>query len=121
MPKEPEEFTLRDVVARAVGVADPADRVEEVDRLLRWFEDRDEPVTAIEDVDSELAEATTAIDPEGDVPALTMARAVALYLAYRRDEEDDDREVILRLAARAEFDGHPPPRVAEWLAAEGVE
>jgi hypothetical protein len=120
MPKEPEELTLRDVVARAVGVADPADRVEAADRFLHWFEDRDEPVTAIEDVDRELAEATTAIDPEGDEPALTMARAVAQYLAFRRDEEQDEREDILRLAARAEFDGHPPPRVAEWLTAEGL-
>jgi hypothetical protein len=27
---------------------------------------------------------------------------------------------LLRLAGRAEFDGEPPPPVADWLGAEGV-
>lgn len=120
MSREPEQLTLAEVVARAAGVADPADEVEAVDRFLRWFEDRDEPITALEDVDATLAEATTAIDPEADEPALTMARAVAAYLAHRRDEAEDDRETVLRLAARAEFDGTPPPRVDEWLAGQGA-
>lgn len=120
MSREPEQLTFGDVVARAAGVSDPAGESEAVERFLRWFEDRDEPVTAIEDVDSTLAEATRAIDPEGDEPALTMARAVTVYLAHRRDEAEDDREAILRLAARAEFDDDPPEPVAEWLAAEGA-
>lgn len=120
MAREPEQLTLAEAVVRAATVADPAHEVEAVDRFLRWFEDRDEPITAIEDVDAALAEATTAIDPEDDEPALAMARAVTVYLAHRRDEAEDDRESILRLAARAEFDGQPPPQVADWLAAEGA-
>lgn len=120
MPREPEPLTLSEVVARAVGVCDPAGESATVEQLLRWFEDRDEPVTAVTDVDATLAEATTAIDPEGDDPALTMARAVSAYLAHRRDEVDDDRETILRLAARAEFEDRPPEPVAAWLAREGV-
>jgi hypothetical protein len=120
MSMEPEQLTLSQVVARAAGVADPDDEVEEVDSFLRWFEDRDEPITAFEDLDATLAEATTAIDPEGDQPALAMARAVALYLAHRRDEAEDDRESILRLAARAEFQGDPPLRLAQWLESEGA-
>jgi predicted transcriptional regulator len=53
-------------------------------------------------------------------PALVMAAAVATYLAYRRDELDDDPGGILRLAARAEFGRHVPQDVVDWLAARGV-
>jgi hypothetical protein len=49
-----------------------------------------------------------------------MAVAVATYLAFRRDELDDDREELLRLAARAEYDGHPPDNVRAWLDQQGV-
>jgi hypothetical protein len=49
-----------------------------------------------------------------------MAAAVASYLAHRRDEVSDDRESLLRLAARAEYDDHPPAPVADWLNAQGV-
>lgn len=120
MAREPEDITLAEVVDRAGRVTDPEAVNDAVERLLRWFEDRDEPVTAVPDIDAELAEAVTAIDPEGDEPALAMARAVTTYLAYRRDEADDDREAILRLAARAEYDDRPPEPVAGWLAAQGV-
>jgi hypothetical protein len=50
-----------------------------------------------------------------------MAQAVVLYLAHRLDEVDDDPAQILRLAARAEFDGHPPAPVAAWLEEQGIE
>jgi hypothetical protein len=50
-----------------------------------------------------------------------MTAAVATYLAYRRDELEDDREDLLLLAARAEFDGRPPEPVAGWLASQGIE
>jgi hypothetical protein len=49
-----------------------------------------------------------------------MAVAVATYLAFRRDEIDDDREDLLRLAARAEYDGQPPDYVRTWLDEQGV-
>ncbi len=57
-------------------------------------------------------------DPD---PALTMAAAVATYLAFRRDEVDDDPQDILRLAARAEFEDDLSPEVGDWLALRGVE
>jgi hypothetical protein len=120
MPTDPQPPTLAEVVHRAAGVCDPAGESEGISRLLAWFEDRDEPVTGIADIEAELAEARGAIDPAGDEPAVTMAIAVAAYLAHRRDEIADDREELLRLAARAEFEGDPPERVAEWLAAERV-
>jgi hypothetical protein len=50
-----------------------------------------------------------------------MAIAVATYLAFRRDEIDQDPQDLLRLAARAEYDGQPPDNVRAWLEAQGVE
>jgi hypothetical protein len=52
---------------------------------------------------------------------VTMAVAVATYLAFRRDELNDDPADVLRLAARAEFDGQPPDNVRQWLEEQGVE
>jgi hypothetical protein len=48
-------------------------------------------------------------------PPIVMAQALVLYLAHRLDEIDDDADELLRLASRAEFDGHPPERVTAWL------
>lgn len=117
-PQEPP--TLADVVHRAVAVADPQGSDPLVTDLLVRFEDADEPVTAIERVGELLAEATGALDPEGEDPALVMAGAVAAYLAHRRDEMHEEREELLRLAARAEFDGRPPPHIEAWLADENA-
>jgi hypothetical protein len=120
MPTEPQPPTLAQIVHRAAEVCDPAGSEEGVSQLLARFEDRDEPVTAVADVETEIAEHKGAVDPQDEDPAVTMAAAVAVYLAYRRDELSEEREEVLRLAARAEFDGHPPPPVADWLAAQGV-
>jgi hypothetical protein len=120
VPTEPETPTIAQVVHRAAQVCDPEGGDEGVAQLLAEFEDRDEPITSIADVETEVLEAKGAIDPESEDPGVTMAAAVAVYLAYRRTELEDDREEILRLAARAEFGGGPPPPVAGWLAAEGV-
>jgi hypothetical protein len=121
MPTEPEVPTLAQVVHRAVTVCDPDGEDEGLARLLERFQDRDEPVTAEPDVESRLAEARGAIDPQDEDPGVLMATAVATYLAHRRTEIPADRDEILRLAARAEFDGNPPPAVAGWLAAEGID
>jgi|SRR5215211_2462363 len=121
MPTEPSVPTLSQVVRRAVTVCDPDGDDEGLAAFLERFEDNDEPITADADVEVTLAEAKGALDPQDEDPAIQMAAAAATYLAYRRTEIADDREEILRLAARAEFDGKPPPEVAGWLAAEGVE
>ena len=120
MPTEPDPITLSQVVHRAVEVCDPAGTDEDLADLFIRFEDADEPVTAVEDMEQRMAEAAGALDPEGDIPSLQMAAAVATYLAFRRDQLDDDPEEILRLAARAEFNGNPPPAVANWLDEQGV-
>jgi hypothetical protein len=121
MPTEPAVPTLAEVVHRAVTVCDPDGDDEGLADFLARFEDSDEAITAEADVEAKLAEAKGALDPQDEDPALRMAAAVATYLAHRRTEIASEREEILRLAARAEFDGSPPPDVAEWLQAEGVE
>src|SRR5215210_1846464 len=116
MPTEPETPTVFEVVQRAADVCDPQGEQLEVGELLGRFEDRDEPITALEDPEAELAEGA-ALDEDLAGPAELMTVAVATYLAHRRDEMDGDREELLRLAARAEFAGDPPAPVRDWLAA----
>ena len=72
------------------------------------------------DIEELAAEEARRQDPDGLDPALTMAAAVTTYLAFRRDELHADDERLLRLAARSEFDGQPPPEVADWLNARGA-
>jgi thiamine kinase-like enzyme len=66
-------------------------------------------------------EAIGALDPDGADGALQTAGAVAVYLAYRRDELGGAPAELLRLAARAEFDGDPPASVAQFLAEAGID
>jgi len=120
MPTEPDPLTLSQVVHRAVEVCDPAGTDADLADFFLRFEDADEPVSAIEDIEQRMAEAAGALDPEGDIPSLQMAAAVATYLGFRRDQVDDDPEELLRLASRAEFNGNPPPVVANWLEEQGV-
>jgi hypothetical protein len=111
--------TLIEVVHRGVEVADPGGQFGVAD-LLPPVEDADEPVTAHRDIELELAELKGRIDPQDEDPAVMMAIAVATYLAFRRDEMDEDREDLLRLAARAEYDANPPEVVRTWLEEQGV-
>jgi len=112
--------TLAEVVRVAVDVVDP-DADQGLEDFLIRFEDRDEPIAGLqESIEQQVAEAVGALDPEAEDPAVQMAGAVTTYLAFRRDEIRDNREDILRLAARAEFDANPPDNVRAWLESEGV-
>ena len=116
-----ETPTVAEVVHRAVAVCDPDDADELIGEFLLAYEDRDEPVTALDERDRTFFE--TAERLEGDAlpgPGVEMAAAVATYLAFRRDEVYDDDADLLRLAARAEYDNHPPPEIAAWLQDAGV-
>ena len=121
MPTEPQPITLFEIAKRAVEVADPADADERLGELLEQFEDADEPVTAIENLEERVAIAVEGVDVEIDDPAVSMAAATILYLARRRDELRAEPSKILRLAARAEWKGDPPEAVRDWLADRGVE
>ena len=111
--------SLFDVVRRAVDVTDPSGQFGTGD-LLQYVEDSDEPVTAHADIEEYLAEIKGRVDPQDEDPAVMVTIAVATYLAFRRDEMDDDPGDILRLAVRAEYDGHPPENVRAWLEEQGV-
>ena len=91
--------------------------------LLERFEDDDEPLaaTSAEIAEQRIAEAVGALDPQEEDPAVQLAGAVATYLAFRRDEVEEEPHELMRLAARAEYDGHPPEPVRELLADRGVE
>jgi hypothetical protein len=119
--RRPGTPTLAEVVRRAADACDPNGSEEGAWQLVERLEDRDEPVTALGDIAEELAEAKGAVDPEDEDPAVVMTVAIATYLAYRRDEMHSPDEQLLQLAARAEFDGNPPPSVSAWLRERGVE
>jgi hypothetical protein len=122
MPNEPDPITLAQLVHRAGEITDPDGADDDVTQLMLRFEDADWPVTGILDsIEQRMAEAAGTLDPQEDSPALQMTTAVAVYLAHRRDEMEDDPVNVLRLAARAEFNGNPPAHVANWLDMVGVE
>jgi hypothetical protein len=121
MPTNPRPITLFEVAKRAVEICDPTDTDARLGELLVQFEDADEPVTAIENLEERVAIAVEGVDVEIEDPAVSVAAATILYLAYRRDELGDEPSKILRLAARAEWKGDPPQRVVDWLADRGVE
>jgi hypothetical protein len=121
VPSDPKPITLFEVVKRAVEISDPANADPRLGELLAQFEDADEPVTAIQNLEERVAIAVEGVDVEIDDPAVSMAAATILYLAHRRDELGADPRKILRLAARAEWKGDPPQRVISWLADRGIE
>ena len=117
---EPEPITLFEVAKRAVDVVDPQGQDPATGDFLMRFEDADEPITAVGNLDERIALALDGVDSDVENPVVQMAGAVILYLAHRRDELDDDPANILRLTARAEYDGDPPDFIAGWLAQQGV-
>lgn len=122
MPTEPQPLTLAKLVHRAAEITDPDGADEDVVSFQQRFEDADWPVSGILDgIEQRFAEAAGTMDPQSDSAGLQVAAAVATYLAFRRDEVDDEPQDVLRLAVRAEFDGNPPPNVANWLDDAGVE
>lgn len=102
MPTEPHTPSLAEIVRAACEVADPSGADDRVTELLTRFEDRDEPVTTVLNVEEELAEAHGIIDPDRDSQALSNAVAVATYLAFRRDQIDADPAELIRRANEAE-------------------
>jgi hypothetical protein len=122
MPTDPEPVTLSQVIHRAVVVTDPEGDAG-LEDLLERFEDDDEPISpdTAPVAAQRIAEEAGALDPQAEDPAVQLAAAVATYLAFRRDEVDEEPRALLELAARAEFDGRPPADVSEMLAARGVE
>lgn len=109
-----EPVQLSELVRRACAIVDPDDEDGVVGEFELRFEDADEPVTGIDNLEERIAFGAD------EDPAVTMAQAVVLYLAHKRDEIDDDDVDILAMAARSEFKGDPPQPVADWLVDRGV-
>ena len=122
MPTDPQPVTLAQVVHRAVVAVDPEGNAG-IEDLLARFEDDDEPLdaTGAQIAAQRIAEEAGALDPQAEDPAVQLAAAVATYLAFRRDEIDEEPGELLTLAASAEFDGRTPDDVRALLAERGVE
>ena len=121
MPTEPPPLTLFEVVRRAVQLVDPDDDDSTAGDFERAFEDDDEPVRAVEDIELRVGNVLAELDPATNSGSIAMAGALTVYLAYRRDELHVDPAKLLVLAARAEWDGAPPEAVVEWLADRGLK
>lgn len=120
MPTEPQPLSLADVARRAVQICDPQDSDAVLGDYFVQFEDADEPIAGIQNLEERLALASEGVDADVSDPAVAVANAVVLYLAHRRDEFDDDPADVMRLAARAEWKGNPPEAVLDWLSDRGV-
>ena len=114
MAREPDPITLSDLVRRAAEIVDPNDEDAVVGEFELRFEDADEPVTGIENLEERIEFGAD------EDPAVVVAQAVVLYLAHRRDQVGDDDDDTISLAVRAEFEGNPPQSVLDWLAERGV-
>ena len=120
MSTEPEPLSLAEAVHRAALACDPAGRLPSATDAIARFEDRDEPIAGIAELDLHLAEEFGALDPQEEDPVIQMIRATTVYLGFRRDNATAGDEELLRLAARAEYDGDPPELIRGWLAERGV-
>ena len=120
MPTDPKPLSLAEAVRTAAEIVDPDDGDAVVGEFQLAFEDADEPIRALDDVEARVATVLQRLDPAVTSGALGMAGAIVTYLSYRRDEADAEPATLLRLAARAEWDGDPPDAVRDWLEARGV-
>jgi hypothetical protein len=111
--------TVAEAVTRAAALCDPSAGDWAVTAMIESFEDDDRPTTAVEDLAGELGSTAEGVDPEGDSPAVAMTAAAAVWLSTNIDSADD-RERVLREAARLGFGDGIPANVAAWLEAEGV-
>jgi hypothetical protein len=116
MPTQPEPITLTEVVRRACELVDPDDNDAAIGDFQRAFEDADEPIRAIDDLEERVGTVLADLDPATNNGSLSMAGAVTVYLGFRRDELGAEPATLLRLAAEAEWEGRPPEPVVEWLA-----
>jgi hypothetical protein len=112
---DPRPVSLAEVVRRAAQIVDPDDDDAIIGDFQRAFEDDDEPVAGLGDVQERVAEVLSELDPAVNNGSLSVAAAVTVYLSYRRDELRENARELIRLAARAEWNDAPPAVVTDWL------
>ena len=121
MPRDPEPLTLAQAVRRACDLVDPDDIDAVIGDFERAFEDADEPIRALDDVEERVGTVLSELDPAVANGSLSMAAAVTVYLRFRPDEYGAEPAKLLRLAAEAEWEGDPPDVVADWLADRDIK
>jgi hypothetical protein len=121
MPRDPEPLTLAQAVRLACDLVDPDDDDAVIGDFERAFEDADEPIRALDDVEERVGTVLSELDPAVANGSLSMAAAVTVYLRFRPDEYGAEPAKLLRLAAEAEWEGDPPDVVAEWLADRDIK
>ena len=109
--------TVAELVRHAVAICEREGRDAGLGSLEEQFEDDDEPITAVENLEERLAIAAEGADYEVEDPAVAVASAVVLYLASKGGHANDDRDPdeLIRLAVRAQWHGNPPQYVDDWL------
>jgi hypothetical protein len=120
MPPDPDPITLSEVARRATEIVDPNGVDDDVIHFFTQLEDDDRPITTVQNLEERLALAQEGLETDAENPAIDVAVAAIIYLAHRRDELEDDPEDVLRLTARAEWKGHPPAAIQNWLEERGV-
>jgi len=120
VPTEPRPVSLAEVVRRAAQIVDPDDEDAIIGDFQQAFEDADEPVAGLTDVQERVATVLADLDPAVNNGSLSVAAAITVYLSYRRDELAADPQELIRLAARAEWNGQPPAAVTDWLDEHNV-
>jgi len=120
MPTEPDPITLSEVARRATEIVDPNGVDDDVTHFYTQLEDDDRPITTVQNLEERLALAQEGLETDAENPSIDVAVATVLYLAHRRDELEDDPDDVLRLTARAEWKGHPPAAIQNWLEERGV-
>jgi hypothetical protein len=121
MPRDPDPLTLAEAVRRACDLVDPDDNDAVIGDFERAFEDSDEPIRAIDDVEERVGTVLSELDPAVANGSLSVAGAVAVYLRFRPDEHHVEPAKLLRLAAEAEWEGDPPDVVVDWLADRDIK
>jgi hypothetical protein len=109
--------TVSEIVRKAVEIADPEDVDDALGRLERQFEDDDQPVTTVDNLEERLAIALEGADYEAENPAVSVASAVILYLAAHPGElEAGAPDDVVRRAVKAQWRGQVPDDVERWIA-----
>jgi len=120
MSRNADPVSLFDVVRRAVEAADPDGNDQNLGDLMAEFEDDQEPVSGVDQLDEVLANAELDLDVDGDDPGIALAVSVARYLAHHRGALGTDDERLIVEAVRWQWHDHPPDAVGDLLAARGI-
>jgi hypothetical protein len=115
MPRDADPLSLAQLMRRSVDAADPTATDERLADLAQQFEDDDEPVSTVDQLDEVLAEAELDVDSQGDDPAVALTVAVARYLAHHRGAVGEDDGRLIEQAVRWQWHDHPPESVSELL------